>query len=538
MSEQEHQHTDKPKRPRASQSARRAGKKQTQQVTPGSTPEQKSATPLVPPPPSDTTASQPVPTPEASPRPMPPPEPPIGNKWGEFPWVERRAELKERLEQWEQEPDHRDRSGPFAHVELSGADVYWLAALMAGEGDVAIGSEKIRPPSMKIDFSNLHLEGASLCMAPLEGASLWRAHLEGADLTWAHLEGAFLTEAHLEGAVLQGVHLEGASLDRAHLEGAVLERAYLAGASLTEAHLAGAFLNKAHLEGADLSGAHLEEAFLIEAHLAGALFTQAHLTGAYLTEAHLEEACLVGAHLEGTDLSEAHLTSQMDLREATFDAKTQLVQARLDGTIQVADVAWNGVPLMRLDWRQVPRLGDEGNARQVHADKGKRKDNGQWIEDFETAERAYRQLAIVLRGQGITEAADRFTYRALIMQRKALWWQLRNRKFGKLGSYLFSLFLAVLTGYGFRMWRIIVAYALLNLAFAGTYWLLDLDRDPQPFSFWQAIILSVTAFHGRVFSNPFNLSDPQIVVTAMEAILGLVIEGVFIAMLTQRFFNR
>jgi hypothetical protein len=29
-----------------------------------------------------------------------------------------------------------------------------------------------------------------------------------------------------------------------------------------------------------------------------------------------------------------------------------------------------------------------------------------------------------------------------------------------------------------------------------------------------------------------------VVITAIEAIVGLVIEGVFIAMLTQRFFNR
>lgn len=101
-----------------------------------------------------------------------------------------------------------------------------------------------------------------------------------------------------------------------------------------------------------------------------------------------------------------------------------------------------------------------------------------------------------------------------------------------------SLFLAVLTSYGFRLWCLVLAFVLLVLAFARAHWWLDLHQQPQPFSYWQAVILSVTAFHGRVFSNPFNLSDPQIVVTALEAIVGLVIEGVFIAMLTQRFFNR
>jgi hypothetical protein len=123
------------------------------------------------------------------------------------------------------------------------------------------------------------------------------------------------------------------------------------------------------------------------------------------------------------------------------------------------------------------------------------------------------------------------------MQRTALWGQLATQQIGALGAYLFSLFLAVLTGYGFRMKCIIIAYTLLMLAFAGAYWSLDLP-PPHISTFWQALSLSVTAFHGRVFSNPFLLTEPQLVVTALEAIFGLGIEGVFIAMLTQRFFNR
>lgn len=381
-------------------------------------------------------------------------DPPAGEKWGEFPPAARQEELKGMLKAWDQKQDHRP--GPFVDFRLTGADVYWLAALVAGEGDVGVGKKALD-------------------------------ELPHPRLTSLNLKGAILFTAHLEGAILR----------------------------------------EAHLEGANLNGAHLVDANLNEAHLVDANLNGAHLIG----------TSLCSTQLEGTDLQNAWLALQVDLREATFDVKTKLAEAHFDATLRVADVVWNGVPLIRVAWEQVPHLGDEAIARQSRRSDGERKFIDKRAEEFEAAARAYRQLAIALRGQGITEAADRFTYRALIMQRKALWWHSRGREFSMLGSYLFSLFLAVLTGYGFRMWRIIAAYTLLILAFAGAYWSLDL-QTPHIYTFWQALILSVTAFHGRVFSNPFLLTEPQIVVTAIEAIFGLVIEGVFIAMLTQRFFNR
>jgi hypothetical protein len=220
-----------------------------------------------------------------------------------------------------------------------------------------------------------------------------------------------------------------------------------------------------------------------------------------------------------------------------FDVNTQLNAPLLDAQIRVADVVWNSVPLTRVNWEQVPSLGDEAQAHQS-TNGSEKKDRATRLGDYQAAERAYRQLAIALRGQGITDPADRFGFRAQIMQRKALWWQIRSGKLSKLGSWLFSWFLFALTGYGYRLWRIIVTYAFLILAFAGGYWAID-RQARQPLNFGQALIVSITAFHGRVFSyNPFTLSDPQIVVTAIEAICGLVIEGLFVAMLVQRFFSR
>jgi hypothetical protein len=48
----------------------------------------------------------------------------------------------------------------------------------------------------------------------------------------------------------------------------------------------------------------------------------------------------------------------------------------------------------------------------------------------------------------------------------------------------------------------------------------------------------VTAFHGRVFLEQFTLGTPQIWATAFEIVTGLVIKGVFIAMLVQRLFRK
>src|SRR5260370_34763989 len=42
------------------------------------------------------------------------------------------------------------------------------------------------------------------------------------------------------------------------------------------------------------------------------------------------------------------------------------------------------------------------------------------LERFRVAVRANRQLAAVLRAQGVNEAADRFAYRAQVLQRRVL----------------------------------------------------------------------------------------------------------------------
>jgi hypothetical protein len=61
-----------------------------------------------------------------------------------------------------------------------------------------------------------------------------------------------------------------------------------------------------------------------------------------------------------------------------------------------------------------------------------------------------------------------------------------------------------------------------------------------PYLTWdEALVLSVSSFHGRGFFSPsIQLGDTYARLAAAEAIIGLLIEITFIATFTQRFFAR
>ena len=99
------------------------------------------------------------------------------------------------------------------------------------------------------------------------------------------------------------------------------------------------------------------------------------------------------------------------------------------------------------------------------------------------------------------------------------------------------MLLALLSGYGYRVWHILAAYALVVSLFAIAYFVLRLEYTPH-LTLAQAFLESITAFHERVFLEQFTLDTPQIWATAFEAVTGLEIDGVFIAMLGQRFFGK
>lgn len=424
-----------------------------------------------------------------------------GQPWRREPEIDlqRQAELAQRRGIV---PDIEQGIYPFKGKKLSRADVEWLLATHdAGRGPVDWSDESQR------DRQGLDLRGADLRSVNLSGLPL--ARISGGGRYWTY----GTVEQH-EGAL---THLEGASFAYAHLEGASL--AYC------------------HLEMADLSSAHLERADLYRAHLEGAWFFNAHLERAGLKEAHLERASLNSAHLEGANL-----------RNVFFDQGTKLTAMILDNrelrTTLLADVHWGDVNLAAVRWSQVKMLGDEYMARQKTY-KGRVKDRDSREREYEDAVRANRQLAIALQVQGINEDAVRFNYRAQNLQKSFLWFQMTQfdvkfrQRVKLLGAWLFSWFLFLLAGYGYKPGRSFLAYLFVISGFATAYYLLGHTAGPV-LSPLGAFVFSMTSFHGRGFfpGNNISLDDPLTVLAALEALVGLIIEVMFIATLTQRFFNK
>jgi Pentapeptide repeats (8 copies) len=269
------------------------------------------------------------------------------------------------------------------------------------------------------------------------------AHLEEANLDWAHLEGANLRWVHLEGASLYGTYLQEARLRAAKLSGATLQRAHLEGASLGWAHLGGQATPK-KLPPADVQAAFFD----------------------------------VTTNLDGIILGDEQ-----------------------HGAISLADISWGDVNLALVDWSPIRVLGDENVARQSRLPDGGKKDANQRLGEYQAAVRANRQLSIILQAQGINENASRFAYRAQVLQRKAFWFQMcqvdlkLRRRVQALGTWLFSWFLFLLAGYGYKPSRSFLAYLLVIVTFMTLYLLLD-----PHLAWYEAVVVSMTAFHGRGFS--------------------------------------
>ncbi len=394
-----------------------------------------------------------------------------------------------------------------------------------------------------------------------------------------------------DSALLQ--HLRTVDFRDAHLNAAHMERAVLIKANLAGAHLEGAYL-----EGADLTSADLTEAHLEAAHLEGADLTSAHLAGTQLRGAHLQGANLTGARLSTED-SPGYTGLMADLAGVFMNSGTSLANVQLANarghTPNLADVRWGEVNLAVIqDWRSITKLGEELLA--IASDRVKpRPAWDQRLDAWTTAVRANHQLSNALRANGLNEAAGRFAYRARVLQRRvwrcrgawgrplddmgkrrrvARW--LNDQGHPKLGSVIgwsaarwlrekghpniasviewptdifrriarkaqtsvtrgASLLLAMVSGYGYKVWRSVMAYVVVIALFTGLYlraW------DSADGARWPgALVMSVLSFHGRGLGSGFSLDNSVTMLSAAEAVIGLIIEIVLIATLTQRLFR-
>jgi Pentapeptide repeats (8 copies) len=429
--------------------------------------------------------------------------PKIGDAWGDDISEERQRELETILAAWDAETDRGDHKGPFDFTGmeyapeerskpliLTGADVFCLAAYaLVGLTDVldpdgpviniASARRALQNPSLQgvLNLSSLNIAGAYLEGAELAHANLRCAQLEGANLIGAQLAGAMLSEVQLERALLTGAYLENADLSSCRLP---------------NANLRGALLMNANLRGAQLVGADL---------------TGAYLVGANLTEAKLDlDTKLNGAAFGGVSLDQVTL-----------------------GNTNLTVVSWEGVA----------PLGDEMRVRVVKAAERRMfgmeriARHASLIMQYEAAVRANRLLATALRAQGLAEDADVFAYRAQLMQRGL---RFQRRQFGR---WLISWGLAALSGYGYRLGRIFAAYAIVVLTFAALFLLPTVLNGaiPSVQEAADALQISLNAIHGRVFFVQFGLDTLQSWLATAESVIGIVIEGVFVAMIIQRLFR-
>jgi uncharacterized protein YjbI with pentapeptide repeats len=399
--------------------------------------------------------------------------PKIGKAWGDDISEDRRRELDKILAVWDTETEHYGRLGPFDVRDLRDDE-----------------QERFRLSGADVFYlANQSGRDASGAVPNL--------HLEVANLSGAHLRGANLREAQMFAANLREVDFT---------------KANLCGAILAEAELERANLSWAQLERADLSGAHLKGAFLPLAKLAGANLSFTQLAGAGFSEAQL-----VGA----------------DLRFAQLDRDTHLNDANLRG-ISVDLIELGNANLTVVSWDGTVPLGDETRARAATDDDGRRKSQYWHIEHHKAAVRANRLLATALRAQGLNEESDTFAYRAQLMQRGL---RFQQRQFGR---WLVSWGLAALSGYGYRLWRIFAVYGAVLAIFALIFWALGVHSfaaEPGWQALWDSFLVSLSAIHGRATFETLGAWTPAAWVAAIESVVGIVIEGVFVAMLIQRLFR-
>lgn len=330
------------------------------------------------------------------------------------------------------------------------------------------------------------------------------------------------TQQERQGVDLRGAYLQGEDLrdlPLAHLRGGLLN--WSKGsirdewvAAISDQREAAAV----HLEGVNLAYTHLEGAILCSAHLEGARLHSSHLEGARLREAHLEGAGMNGVYFDrATNLFGVYLSDETH------------------GSVALADVRWGEVNLSWIDWSKVKALGNEHQARQRKTPEGLVKDPSTRLTQYLRAVRENRRLAVILREQGLTEEADDYAYRTQNLQRWVLWHQ------RKLLKYFASWVLWGLAGYGYKPLRSLLIYLAVLISFATSYLIVThtLQSQSSPLSWYEALVLSVSSFHGRgFFQSTQSLGDPVTVLAALEAVFGLLIEISFIATFTQRFFAK
>ena len=394
-----------------------------------------------------------------------------------------------------------------------------------------------------------------------------------------------LDRSEVEWLLLNEKELGKTYLSLKDAKGLVLRAANLIGADLSDLPLANCDLGSAQLDGANLTNTRLENANLERAHLTGARLEGADLRGAWLAMADLREAWLDHRTL----LTGAHLF------EEAVDASLVREYVR---AVCLRGVRWNDTDISNIaDLDEFRRLGDDLIPWQLRLRsklrRGHAPERESWwqteINDtkyqnyLSNAIAAYRQFATVLRKSGLAHIASRAEYRArqleprvhrpFTIRRSSQAWRRRReiaderierraqgeplpiKSLVQLGWFdlvywlkraLYggryyctrgaSFLLDLICGYGYKPLRILAAYVLIILIFARLYVIYP-PRPHAPHG-WNAIWFSMIAFHGRgVISGDIDPDSGMLWVPALEAVIGLGVEALLVAIIIRHLFR-
>jgi Pentapeptide repeats (8 copies) len=299
--------------------------------------------------------------------------------------------------------------------------------------------------------------------------------------------------------------------------------------------------------------------------LQGAMLDRSNLSYAFLRRASLEGAYLYETDLTRADLSRTHLNAETDFTGARLD------RAALD------NVVWGDANLSVISWDSMARVAEDVQAATV-AEQIRRERSARRVRPLvrfrriapppvrrvidaairyyagvppltgidlselfayrratlQAAARTNAQLANQLRQQGLSQVADRFAYSARRAELPIF------RLTGERGQLMFARALDVVSGFGYRPLNALRWYVATIATFALAYFALRQPTAHEHFGHRavMAVVLSITAFHGRGLAGAQSLGLGAGAFAALEAVIGLFIEAIFVATFVQRFLQR
>ena len=265
-------------------------------------------------------------------------------------------------------------------------------------------------------------------------------------------------------------------------------------------------------EGSDLAGSDLSGADLVAANL-----KQVNFTGACLSKANLASTDLEGAHFLKCDLSGTRLWSAMisntNLVESNLE-KADFLKANISNTKFWHINLDNAKFLTRHNFIGNKPIDENGPL---------------------SASEAYRNLKQYFIANGRYDDSSWASFKERQLERKYFF---KARKF----SYLPSLLMALLCGYGEKPYRVILSSLVIILFYSALYSILAVLKpiaSMEVFRVWDYLYFSIVTFTTVGFGDLTPRMVPLFqMITGSEALIGVFMMGLFIFTLARKYTAR